>query len=258
MRRSWFAGLLIVSAALGISGVVGASKPGDSTKSPAKASSAPSLTILPVISCTTTFGGETPSGTFIARQLPSSTAMHGLSLYSNGFITALGPEGWACSALLAGDGGQVLDVYPPGSPDYTATLAPKGATIIQVVHDYTGHLPGADEVCALFPKSAAANEVKSSQMSCPSVVGERTSGLTSDIVKFTDPPGVSGSGVGSGSALSSIGAVVYPQLSFGDNDSVDVSLLSCTLPKKSASLCSAVIDDFLERNPPSYVGSTSN
>jgi hypothetical protein len=258
MRRSWVVGLLVASTLIGTTGVAGASNHRGSAKPHPKASPSSSVTILPVISCTTTFGAETPSGTFIARQLPATTSGHGLTFYSNGFITALGPAGWACSALVAGDGGQVLDIYPPGSPDYTATLVPKGAAVIQVEHDYTGHLPGAEEVCALFPNSAAAAEVKTSQVPCPAFAGEETSDLTSDVVRFTDPPNVQGSGAGSGGALSSVGAAIYPQLSFGDSDSVDISLLGCTLPKKNASLCSAVIDDFLVRNPPSYAGSTSS
>ena len=96
-------------------------------------------------------------------------------------MTVLGPSGWACSAILAGDGGEVLDVYPPGWPDYTATLVPKGTAVIQIVHQYTGHLPGAETVCALFPNSAAATEVQTGQMPCPAPTGEQSSTLTPDI-----------------------------------------------------------------------------
>jgi hypothetical protein len=208
-----------------------------------------------VISCATTFGAGTPSGTFVARLLPATTSVRGLSFYSNGYMTVLGPAGWACSALVATDGGEVLDVYPPGKPDYTSTFGPKGAAVIQIVHEYTGHGPGAQTVCALFPNSAAASEVK--PLPCAASAGEQTSNVTADIVKFTDPPGVGVSGAGSGGALTSAGAAVYPQLSFGGVASVDVSLLSCTLPKKSASLCPAILGDFLVRNQPSYTGTTS-
>jgi hypothetical protein len=191
---------------------------------------------------------------FVARQLPVATSVRGLRFYSNGMITVLGPAGWACGGLVAADGGQKLDVFPPGTPDYSTELAPKGAALVEVDADYTGHLPGADEICALFPHSAAASEVQSGGMSCPAPTGEKTSQVTSDIVSFTDPPAVAGTGSGSGGSLASVGAGVYPQLPFGGTASVDISLLSCTLPKKTASLCPAILNDFLARNPPAYRG----
>jgi hypothetical protein len=38
---------------------------------------------------------------------------------------------------------------------------------------------------------------------------------------------------------------------------VNVSLLSCTLPKKSATLCGAILGDFVVRDQPSDAGSQS-
>ena len=74
------------------------------------------------------------------------------------------------------------------------------------------------------------------------------------MVQFSDPAGVTGTGAGSGGSLASSGAAIYPQLSFGDDSSVDVSELSCTLPKNSTSLCPAILGDFLVRNPPTFEG----
>ena len=221
---------------------------------PAERSSAPIIGELPVISCTTTYGAP-PSGTpFVAHQLATTTAMRGLSYYSNGQITVLGPAGWACSALVAGDGGQALAVYPAGKPDYTAAPVPKGAQIVEVFADYTGHIPGADLVCAFFPHSAAASYVASPGESCTTPpAGQTATTLTPDVVTFSDPPGVSGAGSGSGGSLTSVGAVVYPQLAYGDTDSVDVSLLSCTLAAKQSTLCRAIEGDFLVRNTPTYI-----
>jgi hypothetical protein len=170
----------------------------------------------------------------------------------------LGPAGWACSALVAGDGGQSLAVYPPGKSDYTSAPVPKGAQLIEVVGDYTGHIPGADLVCGLFPHSAAASYASSGGETCPPKPGgEKDSTLTPDVVTFTDPPGVSGSGSGSGGSLTSVGAVVYPQLAYAADDSVNVSVLSCTLPAKNSALCRAIQGDFLVRNPPTYVPQAS-
>jgi hypothetical protein len=254
MRR-----VLVVLGVLTV--VVGAASVAGATNKPKIKGPSTSTTIraLPVISCTTTYAGGQPSSPpFVAHQLPSTSTASGLSYYSNGEITVLGPAGWACRALDATDGGRSLAVFPPGKPDYTATEPPKGAQLIEEFADYTGHIPGADLVCALFPHSTAASEASSGGETCPpSPAGEKTTTLTSDVVTFVDPPGVAGSGSGSGGSLTSFGAAVYPQLAYGADDSVDVSFLSCTLPQKEASLCRAVQGDFLVRNPPTYTAQPS-
>jgi hypothetical protein len=222
------------------------------------AAATPTLIVLPVISCTTTYGAGSTGQPFVARQLPATSAAKGLSYYSNGLITVLGPAGWTCGALVAGDGGQKLDVYPPGSTDYSQTNAPQGASLVEVQAEYTGHIPGADLVCGLFPHSAAASYASSGGETCPPTSPiEKTTQLTPDVLVFIDPPGTVGTGTGSGGALTSIGAVVYPQLPFGDPSSVNISLLSCTLPRKSSALCKSIEQDFLTRNPPSYIPQAS-
>jgi hypothetical protein len=250
MRRA----LLLVSLALLAIAACSSAASASSrrTKQPVQ-SSTPGIGALPVISCTTTYGAPSSGSPFVAHQLATTTAVHGLSYYSNGQITVLGPAGWACSALVAGDGGQALAVYPPGKSDYTAVPIPKGTQIVEVFADYTGHIPGADLVCGFFPDSAAASFVASGGMPCPvPPAGQKTATLTPDVVTFSDAAGVSGAGSGSGGVLASVGALVYPQLPYGATDSVDVSVLSCTLPAKEASLCRAIEGDFLVRNPPAY------
>ena len=222
--------------------------------------SAPSISELPVISCTTSYGAGSPPAPFVAHRLPSTSSTRGVSFYSNGRLTVLAPSGWACTGLVAGDGGQKLDVYPPGKPDYATQLAPKGAELVEIQGEYTGHLPGAQLVCGLFPESAAASDVQQSGLSGPSCQvpsGEKTRPLTPDVVSYTDPARVTGTGTGSGGSLTSIGAVVYPQLSSGAADSVNVAVLSCTLPAKETNLCRAIEGDFLVRNPPTYVPQNS-
>lgn len=243
-------------AAVVLSCAAGASA---ATRSTGKSSSsvAPTVTALPVITCPTSFGAGTSPHPFVATQLPTTLPGRGLTFYSNGLITVLGPAGWVCGALVAADGGQKLDVYPKGSPDYSTSVVPKGAALIEVTGEYTGHLPGAEVVCTLFPQSAAAAAVKSSGMPCPTTAREKTKTVTPDVVEFSDPAGVTGTGAGSGGALPSSGAAVYPQLASGSETSVNVSLLSCTLQKKSTAKCGAILGDFLVRNQPSYRGSQS-
>ena len=219
--------------------------------------SPPPIGELPVVSCPTSYGaGESPRP-FVARELPTTSTVRGLDFYSNGLLTVLGPAGWACGALVAADGGQKIDVFPPGQPDDATRLAPRGTELVEVVGDYTGHVPGAEVVCALFPSSPAASEVAQSGLPCRVSASQKTVRLTPDVVTFADAPHVTGSGAGSGGTLASTGAAVYPQLASGSADSVDVALLSCTLPKSEATLCRAVLGDFLVRNPPAYVPRTS-
>jgi len=256
MRPILFMAVVLMSVGV-LAGPAGSSTHRTAKKSTTATTSSTSISELPVISCATTYGGPTPaSPPFVASQLPTTTTTKGLSYYSNGLITVMGPAGWACSALVAGDGGQNLSVYPPGSPGVgnAATTTPKGSQNVSFTLEYTGHIPGADVVCSFFPKSAAAAFVQSAQQSCVGLpAGEKTSQLTPDVVTFVDPPHVAGAGEGSGGSLTSIGAAVYPQLPFGGDDSVNVEVLGCTLGGKLAQLCRPVEGDFLVRNPPAYV-----
>jgi hypothetical protein len=221
-----------------------------STTTTALAGSA--VTVLPVVPCRTSYGVE-PTGTpFVARQLPAAIALGGLSFYSNGRITVLGPAGWACSGLVAADGGQQLDVYEPGRPDLSTHEVPPGTEVIQINSDYTGHGPGAQLICPLFPSSPAAT-ILGPSLPCPArAAREHVVRLSGDVVTFTDPAGVLGSGAGSGGSLATIGAAVYPQITPEPEGGVTVHLLSCTLPATSAEDCDAIKADFLVRNPPNY------
>jgi len=231
--------------------VIGASSAGAAKSS--------SITVLPVVSCPTSYGAGGRTGVFVAKSLPADTTQRGLRFYSNGLNTVLAPAGWRCGSLVAADGGQVLDVFPPGKPNDSTELVPKGSEVVQVAVDYTGHLPGGELICGLFPHSAAAAAVRSS--GGPGCVGgtsrERLVDLTKDITTFVDPAGVTGMGAGSGGALSSVGAGVYPQV-VPTPQSIDVALLSCTLPKREARLCTAIEGDFLIRYAPVDEGTTTD
>ncbi len=256
MRPAVASWILLGVLALGIDGT----SAGAATRHELKGAvqTKPSISVLPVVSCTTSYGAGSPPSPFVARRLPATTSIQDLSFYSNGRITVLGPAGWTCGALVAADGGQRLDVYPPGKPDYSTMLAPKGAELVEVQVDYTGHVPGAALVCPLFPDSTAAPLVKESGLRCQKAAGEKIARLTPDVVAFTDPPRVTGSGTGSGGSLTSVGAAVYPQLSLGAGDSVNVSLLSCTLPRSDLSMCKAIEGDYLVRDAPVYVPQDSS
>jgi hypothetical protein len=79
---------------------------------------------------------------------------------------------------------------------------------------------------------------------CQAPTGEKVTPLTPDVVAFSGSGGRGGTGTGSGGSLNSIGAVMHPQLAFSATDSVNVAVLSCTLPTKQAKLCRAIEGDF--------------
>ena len=214
----------------------------------------PFVTTLPVTPCVTSYGAGTRHP-FVARRLPAGAGSAGLSFYSNGLLTVLAPAGWSCSALVAADGGERLDAYPPGSPDLGTRDAAPGTELVQIDGEYTGHGPGALFICPLFPNSPAARFMQGSPPCPKAPPGQLASPITADIVGFRDPPGTRGTGAGSGGALVSTGAAVYPQVGSPEPaGGVPVYVLSCTVDAARARLCPAVEADFLVRYAPSYGG----
>jgi hypothetical protein len=213
------------------------------------------ISTLPVVPCNTTFGVEQTEPWFPRRLAVSvpSAQQRGLSFYSNGFITLLGPRGWACSALVAGDGGQALGVYPPGNPDPTMELPRPGSELVLAETDYTGHGPGEQLACGLFRSSEAHASMQNAGMlseCAPPPDREADSRLTNDIVQFDDPPGVRGSSAGSGGRLPGRGVLIYPQSPSTSPSGVNVAKLSCTLGSPMANLCPTLIGDFVARSYP--------
>lgn len=216
----------------------------------------PFVETLPVTACPTTYGAGTRRP-FVASRLPTQGGTAGLSFYSNGLLTVLAPTGWSCSALVAADGGERLDAYPPGGPDLSTTSPAVGTELVQVDGEYTGHGPGALFICPLFPGSPAATFMHGTPPCPEAPPGQVTTPITADVVTFRDPPGTRGSGAGSGGALTSIGAAVYPQVGRPEPaGGVPVDVLSCTLDTARSRLCPAIEADFLVRYGPSYGGDT--
>ena len=126
---------------------------------------------------------------------------------------------------------------------------------MQLDTDWTGHGPGAQLICPLFPSSAAATFLGGASLPCPAAqAGEQVAHLTDDVVTFQDPVGVRGSAAGSGGPMASLGAAVYPQMRPEPQGGVTVAMLSCTLQPAQAALCQTIEADFLTRNPPVFTG----
>lgn len=230
-----------------------ATEPSSST-TPTTLATNPFVTTLPVVACPTTYGAGTRHP-FVAQQLPAVGGTNGLSFYSNGLLTLLAPAGWTCRALVAADGGERLDAYPPGGPDLSTTPAAPGTELVQIDGEWTGHGPGALFICPLFPSSPAATFMHGSPPCPQAPPGQMVTPITADVVGFRDPAGTKGTGAGSGGSLVSRGAALYPQVGSPEPaGGVNVYVLSCTLGATRSHLCPAIEADFLVRYAPSYAG----
>ena len=198
-----------------------------------------SLRSLSVASCSTLYGASPPpvywTPSALVAELPPSIATR-LSFYSGGGNTLLAPTGWQCNALVAGDGGQSLAAFPPGSPDPSVSGRVASAGVLLDV-DYTGHGPGNDVVCAYFPGSPAVAVARSIGSTCALPTGTHVQRLTPDIVAFTQG--------------TSSGVVIYPQVN-DPQTSVTVAKLSCN----AGALCPYIVSDVLARYAPNYTPGT--
>jgi hypothetical protein len=204
-----------------------------------------------VVSCRAELGApgaappRSPSKLPIALDARDSNRVR---FYSDGFVTVLAPNGWSCAGLEAADGSQSLSVFPTGQRDPVRgdPLPTRGAAVTAVL-DYTGHGPGAELVCGLFPGTRAAT-LAGETGGCPPVPSrEQVTRPTADVATFLDPAGVRGSGLPSGGKNAAVGVVLFPQVS-PEPGSVNVAKATCTAPGSLSSICDLVVADFVARN----------
>ena len=203
------------------------------------------LVALPVVPCSTTFGASEPEPwqpTHLPVALSEQEATR-LAFFSNGFMTVLGPRGWACRAIVAGDGGRAIEVSAPGSAPTGSLPAPDApAESVDAVDDYTGHGPGALLVCPYFPDSPAAGFFSGGPPSCSAVPkGTTMTHLSADTVVFRFPD-------------TRTGIVIYPQITPAPAAGSNVTLATCRLRGSRASLCTAILRDYAARAYPSPLG----
>ncbi len=223
---------------------------GFSVTAPA-ASSAPSPRAVVVVKCRAQVGAEgvaapPPIPAQLRAELTSRAAAQ-LRFYSDGFVTVLAPRSWTCAGLVAADGGLSLSVYPAHQPNpLRADHLPSDAAGVTAFIDYTGHGPGAQLVCTLFPGTRAARLAAQTARCAASPSGEIVRRAGTDVARFEDPSGVTGVGLPSGGANRAIGAVVYPKLR-PEPDSVTVAKVTCTAPPATTGLCPSIVDDYVAR-----------
>ena len=128
-------------------------------------------------------------------------------------MQTLAPTGWACSATIAGDGSSDVAAFPEGQPDPT-TYGSTPSTGEQVVGSQASACASCNYV-QTTPVLARGQRLSAPSTSgrpsaCPGPFpGESVDTIGDGIVGFLDPPGVKGSGAGSGGAYPANGVVTY-------------------------------------------------
>ncbi|HTW10351.1 MAG TPA: DUF4850 domain-containing protein [Acidimicrobiales bacterium] len=203
---------------------------------------------VPRISCPTSLGASSP-----ARALPHSqkvavptAAANRLAAYGDnqGEMFILGPRGWACQASVGADGSDAISVYPKGE-FHPGSGWPKTAQAVtsEVIPACVGCI--LVQACPFFPSAERALQADFGKaMACPRRPARETvSRASATAVRFTDPPGVRGTGTPSGGPYPALGVVTYkPSTSKAAYGSW---LETCTLPAGEQALCDGAIGEFL-------------
>jgi hypothetical protein len=206
---------------------------------------------LAEVVCPTTYGVPT-TGTpglpsTVAESIPSDLVGR-IAVYTDaqGQMQILAPTGWACSAVLAADGSSDVAAYPVGQPDPTTSGTTRD-TGEQVVGSQASVCASCNyaQTTPVFPAAAhrCAVDYAGDASLCPGpYAGESVDPVGSGIVGFLDPPGVRGSGAGSGGEFPANGVVTYHPSASGSEPSY---IETCTLPDSQHPLCTAALDEFV-------------
>ncbi|KJF17452.1 hypothetical protein [Acidithrix ferrooxidans] len=203
---------------------------------------------LPLLVCRTTNGvssakpANLPSTVDV--MLPSGFSGR-LDVYSDnqGIMELPTPKGWGCIASIGADGSGTLEIAPPNQPKvYTGALA-ASSTVQEISASETSACVGCTlgQACPLFETAAVAYQADFGQ-SCPTAA-PREEGMTSvgsNVVEFTDPPGISGDGSPSGGVNSAIGAMTY-----NPNTNDGSWAETCVLPASQHAICFAIVSNFV-------------
>jgi len=222
-------------------------------------------TTLPVVVCPLAgppppLGVPAPLSTASATVTPAQANQ--LELYTDplGVLLVLAPRGWTCGAEGDGALGYVqLIVVPPGTANPAkpgggglgSPIVPSSDEAINAMETGGGPGAGYSQVC---PFSSAAVQGEDSQgSSCKTppnaegidwIQGSSTSLTSTDIVGFEDPPGVAGNGSPSGGPYPANGVVIFGHL---PPTLYSPAKETCTLPSSEHALCTAILNDFIDR-----------
>jgi hypothetical protein len=197
---------------------------------------------IPTVKCKTIEGIPQPAARLeptTSVALPSSLA-EDLAAYRNrGGTMVIAPLGYECRGGIGVDGSEYVAAFPKGSPfagDEPVEAGTSGTVVsMNIATACQGCI--AETVCTLFPEAKSVKDYYDTvgNSECPEKpLREEVSYPASSTALFTDPPNVTGSGLGSGGVDPSLGAISYFQ-------PIGVRKLSCTLPPDEAELCTAIV-----------------
>jgi hypothetical protein len=218
-----------------------------------EASSAPSVStsvgpnVIAVNSCSIASGGWTPSPSPAPASLPVTDFAQDPTAFNfyagEDGRTVLGPAGWRCAELIAADGNTTLTVFPQGeqAPSFSVSPTPDS---ISAYFASTGTGSVYATVCPFFSQA-----IPFSPQRCLSTVpdGENLVALSSQVIEFSAGPGANvlfGGYPVPKTNDQTRGIVMYaPVKHYPETDE-----LTCALPTSQATLCDAILNDFVTRN----------
>ena len=158
----------------------------------------------------------------------------------------LGPGDWSCRVFQSNGGGALMYVFPAsaqgsfGAADSSWTTSEQYAgPEVRVTTAVLGHLPDASFACSVFASEPlVAQWVATSGIGspCAAPAGRQLTKLAAGEYSFVDADGTRGVGVMRVAATT-------PQLDG------DYGIVTCRLTGAEASLCDAIISDYVTRYP---------
>ena len=199
-----------------------------------------------VSSCTATIFGvhvgavtPVPLGTPPDALVSIPSSLRGrLGAYGDSRQLVLAPNGWTCRAQDY-DRGTILEV---ASPD--------GTEFIDVEMDRTSASLVPLWTCLIF--ASVQRQHLFDETFCVRPPEEMDRAVTSELVSFTDPPNVLGSGRKSGGPYETDGLAWYHP----DGQNVQSANISCTVSPANRDLCAPILDYFQSALPTPPAGAT--
>jgi len=236
------AALILVSCGVGDS--AGAMSESQPTSGPA----GHRLAVLQTRRCPTELSvrvSRPPLPVTVRTAIPPSFAQ-GLVAYRDAAGTTLiAPKGWECEAGIGSDHSERVSAFPPGHENPAEPpFFPGQVVSLQLFTACKRCI--AEGVCALFPKAGIVTKYGTlGGPSCPpGGLHEQVTRISPETAIFADPPGIEGTGTGSGGRAASFGALSFSEAS-------GVRKVSCTLSSAPDHLCARMVGATMVATAPS-------
>jgi hypothetical protein len=191
------------------------------------------LAHVPVVICDKpdpSAGAPLPPGTSIRVPLPESIARRLAAYWLSSGNAFLAPRGLACEGGVGSDGSESLTVGQRRQGRLDPVL------VISSEFGCEG-CKTTDSACFFRRARREAAHEYDYHARCPVPPAERRIAVGRHILLFEDPPGVRGSGHGSGGPLRSHGVAFLDAVSGN---------ATCTLDDKDKPLCTAMLNQFIQ------------